>query len=85
MSHAWWHTCITVGEPTGTKVPLKLPEGKRGNVAALIRFPHEWTEEQQKEARAKLDALALQMVDVLRQPQESITFNPIQGAPTELT
>lgn len=84
MAHVWWHNCLTVGDPTGEKVPLKLTEGKRGNVAALLRFPHDWTEDQCREASKKLDALALQMVEVVRQPQESIVFNPMQGEPTKL-
>jgi hypothetical protein len=84
MSHIWWHNCLTVGDDTGAKVPLRLREGKRGNIAALLRFPHNWTEEQRAEAGKKLDALAMQMVEVVRQPQESIVFNPIQGAPTEI-
>jgi hypothetical protein len=75
---------LTVGEPTGEKVPLKLKEGTRGNVAVLLRFPHHWTEEQRAEASKKLDALAMQMVEIVRQPQESIVFNPIQGEPTKL-
>ena len=84
MAHAWWHGCLTVGDPTGTKIPLKLKEGARGNVAALLRFPHHWTEEQRAEASKKLDALAMQMVEVVRQPQESIVFNPIQGEPSKI-
>lgn len=83
MSHVFWHNCITVGDEVG-KVPLKLKEGSRGNVAALLRFPHDWNESQCKEASAKLDALAMAMVDVVRQPQESIMFNQIQGEPTPL-
>lgn len=84
VSHAWWHTCITVGEPTGTKVPLKLPEGKRGNVAALIRFPHEWTTEQCKAAAELADQKVMELLAIFRQPQESIVFNPMQGTPTKL-
>lgn len=84
MAHVWWHNCITVGDDTGTKVPLKLKEGKRGNIACLLRFPHDWSEAQQAEASKKLDALAMQMIEVVRQSQESITFNPMQGAPTDI-
>lgn len=85
MAHVWWHNCLTIGDETGEKVPLKLKEGKRGNVAALLRFPHDWTEEQCHEASKKLDALAMQMVEVVRQPQESIVFNPMQGTPTPIS
>lgn len=84
MAHVWWHHCLTVGEPTGEKIPLKLKEGVRGNVSALLRFPHHWTEEQCKEASKKLDSLAMQMVEVVRQSQESIVFNPMQGTPSAL-
>jgi hypothetical protein len=84
MAHAWWHNCLTIGKDTGAKVPLKLTEGSRGNLAVLLRFPHDWTETQCVEASKKLDALALQMVEVVRQPQESIVFNPMQGTPTPL-
>ena len=84
MAHQWWHNCITVGDEVGA-VPLKLKEGSRGNVACLLRFPHEWTDEQCHEASKKLDALAMEMVEVVRQPQESIGFNPMQGKPTERT
>lgn len=84
MAHVWWHNCLTVGAPTGVKVPLKLTEGSRGNLAALLRFPHDWSADQCAEASKKLDALALAMVEVVRQPQESIVFNPMQGTPSEL-
>lgn len=84
MAHVWWHTCITAGEPTGEKVPLKLVEGKRGNIAALLRFPHDWTDSQVAAAKIELDGLAMQMLDVVRQPQESIKFNPMQGTPTPI-
>lgn len=84
MPHVFWHTCLTVGNETGVKVPLKLKEGTRGNVAALLRFPHSWTEDQCHEAAKKLDALAMQMVEVVRQSQESIVYNPMQGEPTPL-
>lgn len=84
MAHVWWHNCLTVGEETGARIPVKVPEGKRGNVMALLRFPHDWTEQQRQEASKKLDALALAMVEVVRQPQESIVFNPMQGNPSDV-
>ncbi len=84
MAHVWWHTCLTVGDDTGSRIPLKLREGTRGNVAALLRFPHDWTDAQCADASKKLDALAMQMVEVVRQPQESIVYNPMQGEPTAL-
>jgi hypothetical protein len=84
MAHVWWHNCLTVGDDTGTKVPLKLREGKRGNAAALFRFPHGWTEEQRKEASALADQKFMELVSIFRQSQESITFNPMQGTPTPI-
>ena len=84
MAHAWWHTCLTAGDDTGSKVPLKLREGKRGNLAALFRFPHSWTEEQCKEAGALADQKVMELLAIFRQPQESIVFNPMQGTPTAL-
>lgn len=85
MAHAWWHTCITVGDPTGGAPKLKVPEGKRGNHMALFRIPHTWTEEEAKAKLARADEISLELVNLFRQPQESIVFNPIQGAPTALT
>lgn len=85
MAHEWWHTCLTAGDDTGTKVPLKLREGKRGNVAALFRFPHDWTEEQRKSAAALADQKAMELVAIFRQSQESIVFNPMQGTPSALS
>jgi len=84
MAHAWWHFCLTVGDETGEKIPLKLKEGKRGNACGLFRLPHDWTDEQQKEAIARADALAMDLVAIFRKPQESIVFNPMQGTPTVL-
>lgn len=84
MAHAWWHSCLTIGDETGTKVPLKLKEGKRGNAAALFRFPHGWTEEQCKAASAEADKKFMELVAIFRQSQESIVFNPMQGVPTSL-
>lgn len=84
MAHAWWHTCLTAGDDTGVKVPLKLREGKRGNVAALIRFPHSWTEEQCKAAAELADQKVMELLAIFRQPQESIVFNPMQGAPSPI-
>lgn len=84
MSHAWWHTCLTAGDDTGAKVPLSLREGKRGNVAALIRFPHEWTPDQCKAASELADQKVMELLAIFRQPQESIVFNPMQGKPTVL-
>jgi hypothetical protein len=84
MAHAWWHTCLTAGEDTGAKVPLKLREGKRGNLAALFRFPHHWDEAKQKEVAALADQKVMELLALFRQPQESIVFNPMQGAPSDL-
>jgi hypothetical protein len=84
MAHAWWHTCLTAGDETGTKVPLKLKEGKRGNLAALFRFPHGWTEEQCNAAAAQADQKVLELVAIFRQSQENIVFNPMQGQPSEI-
>ena len=84
MSHIWWHNCLTVGDDTGEKIPLKVREGKRGNSMSLFRFPHGWTEEQKKEASASADQKVMELAAIFRQPQESLVFNPIQGAPTEL-
>jgi len=75
---------LTAGDDTGQTIPMKLREGTRGNVAALLRFPHGWSPAECAEASKKLDSLAMQMVDVVRQPQESIVFNPMQGTPTEI-
>lgn len=84
MAHAWWHTCLTAGDDTGEKIPLKLREGKRGNLAALFRFPHDWDEAKQKEVAALADQKVMELLALFRQPQENIVYNPIQGAPTPL-
>lgn len=84
MAHVWWHNCLTVGDDTGQKVPLKLREGKRGNAAALFRFPHDWTPEQCKAAAELADKKFMELAAIFRQSQESIVFNPMQGAPTAL-
>lgn len=84
MAHVWWHNCLTVGDDTGQKIPIKLREGKRGNAAALFRFPHDWTEEQRKEASALADQKFMELAAIFRQSQESIVFNPMQGQPSPL-
>jgi hypothetical protein len=84
MAHVWWHNCLTVGDDTGKKVPLKLREGKRGNASALFRFPHDWDEAKCKEVSAKADALFMELVGLFRQSQESIVFNPMQGTPSAI-
>lgn len=84
MSHEYWHWCLTVGDETGEKVPLKLKEGRRGNSCGLFRLPHDWTEEQKKEAIAAADTKVMELTAIFRQPQESLVFNPMQGTPTEL-
>lgn len=84
MAHAWWHFCLTVGDETGAKVPLKLKEGKRGNTCGLFRIPHDWTEEQAKANVELADQKVMELLAIFRQPQESIVFNPMQGAPTPL-
>jgi hypothetical protein len=84
VSHEYWHWCLTVGDDTGEKVPLKLKEGKRGNSCGLFRFPHGWTEEQKKAATDLANSKVMELADIFRQPQESLVFNPIQGQPTLL-
>ena len=84
MAHVWWHNCLTIGDETGAKIPLKLREGKRGNAAALFRFPHDWTEEQCKAAAAQADQKFMELCAIFRQSQESIVFNPMQGTPSVL-
>lgn len=84
MAHVWWHNCLTIGDDTGTKIPLNVREGKRGNSMNLFRYPHGWTEEQKKEAAALADKKVMELVAIFREPQESIVFNPMQGAPTKL-
>ena len=49
---------------------------------ALLRFPDTWTKDQQEAAEYKLNQLAMAMLEVVRQPQENVVFNPIQGKPT---
>lgn len=82
MPHVWWHVCATVGAPTGAEIPLKVPEGQRGNFMALLRFDHSVPDDQIPGKRKVLDALMMQMLEVVRQPNESIVFNPMQGQPT---
>lgn len=84
MAHQWWHNCLTVGDTTGEKIPLKLKEGKRGNAAALFRFPHDWSEEKRAEVSAQADKKFMELIDLFRQSQESIVYNPIQGEPTPI-
>ena len=84
MAHVWWHTCLTAGDPTGGTPQVKVPEGKRGNVMALFRIPHDWSEGQKKAALDRADDLVMELVDLFRQPNENIVFNPMQGKPTPI-
>jgi hypothetical protein len=84
MSHVWWHNCITVGDDTGAAIPLKVREGKRGNLMGLLRIPHGKTDDEAAAIIKQLDSLAIQMVNLVREPQENIVFNPMQGKPTPL-
>ena len=82
MPHVWWHVCMTIGDPTGAQIPVKVPEGQRGNLMGLIRYDHSLTDAEIAAKRQKLDALAMEIAEVLRMPQESIVFHAIQGQPT---
>lgn len=82
MAHVPWHFCITIGDETGEKVPLKLKEGKRGNTCGLVRLPHSWTDEEAKAKVALADQKVMELIEIFRQPQESIVFNPMQGTPS---
>lgn len=81
MAHAWWHTCFTVGDEVG-KVPIKLKAGSRGAGTAAFQLPHGLTQEQEAELMKAADQKALELINLFRGGQESITFHPVPDPST---
>lgn len=81
MAHAWWHTCFTIGNEVG-KIPLKLKAGSRGAGTAGFELPHGLTVEQEAEIKKAADQKVLELVELFRGSQESITFHPVPDPST---
>lgn len=82
MAHAWWHNCYTIGDEAG-KIPLELKAGSRGAGTNAFQLPHGLTKEQQDELKKAADQKAMELIELFRGPQESITFHPVPDPPTE--
>jgi hypothetical protein len=82
MAHVWWHNCLTVGDSAG-EIPLKLKAGKRGAGTNAFALPHGLTKEQEAALKKAADAKYLELVNLFRQPQESIVFHPVPDPPGE--
>lgn len=81
MAHAWWHTCFTVGQEVG-KIPLKLTAGDKGAGTAGFPLPHDLTEQQEAELMKLADQKVLELINLFRGGQDSITYHPVPDPST---
>lgn len=81
MAHVWWHNCFTIGTEVG-KIPMKLKAGSGGAGTNAFPLPHGLTPEQEAELMKSADQKMLELINLFRGGQDSITFHPVPDPST---